>query len=314
MTQQVLLSICIPAYKHITFLRRLLDSISIQTYVNYEVIVTDDSPDDSVQQLCLQYSHLPLRYFRNSPALGSPGNWNSAIGHATGKWIKIMHDDDWFSHPDSLEKFARAAQHSHDTAFIFSGVYEVNTGTGSHTRYIPGRLPVYFLRRSPLYLFRKNYIGHPSTTLIKNNITEWYDERVKWVVDFEFYIRYLLLHKKFLVIREPLISIGINEHQITKEAFRNPAIEIPEHLYFYHKLPVHSFKNIVVYDYYWRLWRNLGVRTVNDIQPYFPQAKIPEVLGSMIKWQSKIPLRVLQTGIFSKILMVLSYAVNYKRL
>lgn len=314
MTQQVLLSICIPAYKQVSYLRRLLDSISLQTYSNYEVIVTDDSPDDSVQELCMQYKHLPLRYFRNSPAMGSPANWNAAIRQATGKWIKIMHDDDWFSHNNSLKKFAQAAHNTYDASFIFSGVFELNTTIEKQTRYIPSRLSVYFLRRSPLYLFKKNYIGHPSTTLIKNNITEWYDERVKWVVDIEFYIRYLLLQKKFIVIREPLITIGINEHQITKKVFRNPAVEIPEHLYFYHKLPAHSFRNIVVYDSYWRLWRNLGIRTVNEIQPYVSQAIIPDVLSGMIKWQSKVPLPVLRIGVFSKILMLISYIVNYNRL
>lgn len=225
-----------------------------------------------------------------------------------------MHDDDWFSDPGSLEKFARAAQNTQEATFIFSGTFEVNTATGKRARHLPGRLPVYFLRRSPLYLFRKNYIGHPSTTLIKNNITQWYDERVKWVVDFEFYIRYLLVHKKFLVIQEPLISIGINEFQITKQVFRNPTVEIPEHLYFYNKLPAHSLKNIVVYDYYWRLWRNLGIRTVNEVQAYAPQVIIPNVLVSMIKWQSRIRLSVLRTGAFSKILMLISYVSNYYKL
>jgi glycosyltransferase involved in cell wall biosynthesis len=43
-----LISICIPAYKRIEFLQRLFDSIAIQTYKGYEVIITDDSPDEVV--------------------------------------------------------------------------------------------------------------------------------------------------------------------------------------------------------------------------------------------------------------------------
>ena len=45
------ISICIPAYQRTAFLKRLLDSIKIQTYSNYEVVITDDSPDFDVKEL-----------------------------------------------------------------------------------------------------------------------------------------------------------------------------------------------------------------------------------------------------------------------
>ena len=47
-------SICIPAYKRISYLKRLLESIIIQTYKDYEVIITDDSDNDSVKDLLKQ--------------------------------------------------------------------------------------------------------------------------------------------------------------------------------------------------------------------------------------------------------------------
>src|SRR5688572_3851259 len=114
-----LISICIPAYKHTDYLERLLHSIAEQTFTDFEVIVTDDSPDESVQQLCERYKPLfVLRYFKNSPALGSPENWNAGIRKASGKWIKMMHDDDWFSGADSLQQFANAmAAHPQSTFF-----------------------------------------------------------------------------------------------------------------------------------------------------------------------------------------------------
>ena len=42
MAEPSLISICIPAYKHPDFLKRLLDSISIQSFKNFEVIISDD--------------------------------------------------------------------------------------------------------------------------------------------------------------------------------------------------------------------------------------------------------------------------------
>jgi len=51
MTNSSEISICIPAYKNVGFLERLLHSISIQSFADYEVVITDDSPDDSVKNL-----------------------------------------------------------------------------------------------------------------------------------------------------------------------------------------------------------------------------------------------------------------------
>ncbi len=49
------ISICIPAYKNSNFLNRLLMSINSQLFRDFEVVVTDDSPDESVKELCLKY-------------------------------------------------------------------------------------------------------------------------------------------------------------------------------------------------------------------------------------------------------------------
>src|SRR5947208_1047223 len=99
------ISICIPTYQRIDFLKRLLNSISNQTFKDFEVIVTDDSPGDEVAKLCQQYPQLNLQYFKNDPALGTPANWNRAVSKANGEWIKLIHDDDWFATENALELF-----------------------------------------------------------------------------------------------------------------------------------------------------------------------------------------------------------------
>src|SRR5688500_12792749 len=106
--KQPFISICIPAYKRVEFLKRLLDSIVIQEFRDMEVIVTDDSPGHEIEALCALYETLfTIRYFKNPISLGTPENWNESIRRANGQWIKLVHDDDWFSGPDSLACFHR---------------------------------------------------------------------------------------------------------------------------------------------------------------------------------------------------------------
>ncbi len=117
----MMISICIPTYKKPEYVKRLLDSISIQTFRDFEVIITDDSPGEEIRELC-EAHRWPffISYFKNDPPLGTPENWNEAIRRASRDWIKIMHDDDWFSDENSLGYFARAAAGNPEAVFIFS--------------------------------------------------------------------------------------------------------------------------------------------------------------------------------------------------
>src|ERR1700709_1959716 len=100
------ISICIPAYKNAPFMQRLLDSIAMQSFTDFEVVVTDDSPGTEVQEVCRQYENkFPLLYQKNPTALGTPENWNEGISKASGQWIKLMHHDDWFASSNSLQQF-----------------------------------------------------------------------------------------------------------------------------------------------------------------------------------------------------------------
>lgn len=305
-----LISICIPAYKNVVYLERLLRSIQSQAFQDFEVVVTDDSPDTAVRELTDRYqSLLPIRYFRNEIALGSPANWNAAIAHAKGQWIKIMHDDDWFADEQSLAVFANAIQQT-TASFIFSGFVNVQLETGAEQPFVISNTQEQMLRQNPLYLFRANYIGHPSTTLIKNELKQWFDETVKWVVDFEFYIRVLRAYD-FYAIKQPLIQIGIGSEQITKASFRKREVELPENFYLLHKLGATALNYIFVYDYYWRLLRNLKITSAAELEEFVQLHQVPAAIKSMIRWQQRLGVDALKKfGAYSKLCMSIHYMLH----
>lgn len=300
-----LISICIPAYKNPEFLRRLLNSIYTQLYKNYEVVITDDTPDDSLKPVVDQFKEiLPLKYIKNKVPLGTPENWNFAISKAKGEWIKLMHNDDWFVSNESLSLFADVAINNPKAEFIFSGYFEMQNNTVIRKEYVISNTDEILLKKSPINLFKTNFIGSPSTTLIKNDRKEWYDKKIKWVVDFEYYIR-RLKEGNFVAIKKPLINIGIHSNQVTKVSFRKLEVEIPENLYLLEKLGENSLKNIFVYDYYWRLFRNLRIRNLKQIKEYY-DVNLPFTIHKMLMLQFKIPLSILNIGVFSKPLMFFS--------
>ena len=124
------ISICVPAYKRTDYLKRLLDSVALQTYKNFEVIITDDSPDNSIEELCNSYiGQFKLYYFKNLTNLNTPENWNEAVRKSNYEWIKIIHDDDWFAHKDSLLNYAEAISKQPHIDFFFSAYTNVYEGT-----------------------------------------------------------------------------------------------------------------------------------------------------------------------------------------
>lgn len=292
------------------FLRRLFMSIQSQQFKDFEVVVSDDSPDNTAKDFIQQYREFfPIKYLSNNPSLGSPANWNNAIKNATGTWIKLMHDDDWFSGPGSLGVFADAAKKD-EAGFIFSSYNNIYVEEDRTEMYKMNSWEKYLLQRSPFNLLKKNFIGHPSTTLIKNDGKFLYDEQFKWVVDLEFYIRILSAGIIYKHIPEPLINIGMSSQQVTATSFRIPAVEIPENIALLEKIKPSSLKRIYAYDYYWRFIRNLGVRNKDFIDKYYKGDNVPRLLLTMIKQQSYIPASWLKFGFVSKITMLKTYFWN----
>lgn len=305
------ISICIPAYKNPASLKRLLESISIQTFTDFEVIITDDSNDNSVTDSVnsMKWNFL-LSYFKNEKSLGSPKNWNEVVNHAKGEWIKMMHHDDWFGSKSALKVFVQEIRKQQKHSFFFCA-YQNIAESGEIKKMTP---PADFLRKlvlkNPEELLAGNIIGPPSVTIYKNDKSIFYDPALQWLVDVDFYIRYLKNAEPFY-IDAALINIGVHEEQVTKYSFLKPEIEIPEHLIVLNKLGENSLKNIRIYDAFWRLVRNLKITSEEQFSSFNKHnIFIPEKLTQIIRHQKKLPSALLTFGLFSKITMLFSYLFN----
>jgi hypothetical protein len=71
-----------------------------------------------------------------------------------------------------------------------------------------------------------------------------------------------------------------------------------------------KLSNILIYDAWWRLMRNLEIKKTEDIREAGYSGEIGGVIISMIKWQSRIPAWILRQGLFSKCLMFIHYILN----
>ena len=301
------ISICIPTYKNVDYLQRLLQSVIIQTFKDYEIVITDNSPDNSVEQLVKELENqLSIRYYKNDPPTNMGENFNRVLQKATGEWIKIMHDDDWFAGKGSLQQFADAAIQYPGCDFIFSACNNVDLKTGKIERHELNIEKKTLLQSSFYNLYFNNVIGHPSTVMHKN--TEMlYDPSFKWVIDVDFYIRFFEKYPHWHYIPETCINIGIDASQFSNKYYKNPLVEIPEYLHLLKKLPVKPESNQYIFHALWLLVRKFRIRNLQQIRDAGYNGDVPDAIFKIIKYQKNIPRIIIKQTPFSKALMKRCY-------
>jgi glycosyltransferase involved in cell wall biosynthesis len=244
MSNTVSVSICIPTYNQTKYLRKTLDSIVNQTYKDFELIISDDSSTEDVSILLEEYIHkLSFHYVPNRPGLGSPQNWNHALSLAKGKWIKIMHHDDWFSSSDALWKMMSMAE-INPNSLIFAGIKGEFVLENRSYINLPSQTKILELQNDPFSLIWANVIGPPSAILFPN-ISVKFDKELIWLVDIEFYLQLLLKHQLRLVyIEEVLFENCPDDHNISNVCFQNKSLELKEFNYIFNKIyPKSSLKS-----------------------------------------------------------------------
>lgn len=239
-------SICIPSYNNALEVKHLLESIFAQDYKDIEINLSDDSNNNEIEVLVESYQErfkkeqITFHYMHNEKPLGHIFNWNAAIGMATGEYIKIMFSDDWFTHPNSLASFVRMLDDNPKADIAFSGSRQVLLADAkpeemkrqggvlvqsSYDRCASEDF-IDVLRKDYRYLFLGNQIGAPSAVIYRRTKKlALFDEKSNWASDMFLYFDILKDNPNFVYSKEPLISIGVHEHQYT-ESFADKDIRI----------------------------------------------------------------------------------------
>lgn len=101
----VAISIIVPIYNAEEHLSKCIDSILMQSFQNYELILVNDACSDSSKKICLNYALSDNRiiYLENDKNSGVSATRNKGIEIAKGKYIMFCDNDDivaplWIEH------------------------------------------------------------------------------------------------------------------------------------------------------------------------------------------------------------------------
>lgn len=100
------LSVVIPVYNAERYLAQCIESVRMQTWEDYEVILVDDGSCDSSRALCSSYCARDARFrlIEHDRNRGASAARNTGLAAARADYVMFLDNDDWI---DGREAFAR---------------------------------------------------------------------------------------------------------------------------------------------------------------------------------------------------------------
>ena len=165
------------------FLVEYLSHLSYQTLKDFEVVVPDQSEDDSLKKICDTFSHiLNVRHIRNTGKLKTAAaNVNFGIKHAQGKLVKLLYVDDFLVDENALLKI-KTAFDNEKGKWLISGFVCCDE---NKTNYYNAKQPWYGNK----YVNGDNVTGNPSNYTVRRECALEMDENLLWIVDGEYFYR-----------------------------------------------------------------------------------------------------------------------------
>lgn len=208
MSEQPLVSVCIPAYNNAAYIEETIQSVLKQTYENLELIVCDDQSQDNTVAVVEAIKDPRIRLIKNEKNLGMSGNWNNCLSHCSGEFIKLLCADDTLA-PEAIEKEATALM-EHPTALLACSdtrLFDLDgKPKGWYKRYpkATGLTDGKTVVRAGF--FSQNYFGAPLANLFRKSAIETYggfDTDFVYILDYELWVR-LACAGDIFIIHEPL--------------------------------------------------------------------------------------------------------------
>lgn len=99
-----LVSIIMPSFNTGKYITETIESVLVQSYKNWELIIVDDCSSDNTDEIISTYlSDDRIHYLKNEKNSGAAFSRNTALREAKGKWIAFLDSDDLWM-PEKLEK------------------------------------------------------------------------------------------------------------------------------------------------------------------------------------------------------------------
>jgi hypothetical protein len=119
------LTVAVPTFNRASLLKQTLESILVQSYQDFAVVVFDNASTDDTEAVIKGFSDPRLSHSRASTNIGLVRNWNRCIQKNSSPFLCIFHDDDLMLE-GFLEKSMAILEAHPDVAFSYCLVHLID--------------------------------------------------------------------------------------------------------------------------------------------------------------------------------------------
>jgi glycosyltransferase involved in cell wall biosynthesis len=206
------ISVVIPAYNYSKYILETLRSVEFQTFTNWECIIVDDGSTDDTAEVVKAMTSRDDRFkyvYQNNKGL--PGARNTGIREAKGKYLQFLDADDLIEKGKLQAHFETLEKEGRDTLVYGSIKHFKENPTEYNLRVIPklsGQLTLLpRIMDDNIFLVSAPMLS--KETAIKAGS---FDESLKSLEDWDFWIRCLLKGTRFLYLEQPNTATLIRSH------------------------------------------------------------------------------------------------------
>lgn len=129
MSETKKISVIIPAFNCVEYFPQCIDSLLVQTFDDFEIIIVDDGSTDGTYELAQHYAdaHDHVHVLRQNHQFAGTAR-NLGLGRAQGEYVIFLDGDDYFE-PTLLEEALRRIQEADADICVF-GAHWLNDKTG----------------------------------------------------------------------------------------------------------------------------------------------------------------------------------------
>jgi glycosyltransferase involved in cell wall biosynthesis len=129
-------SIVIPVCNGENFLREAITSIVLQSYRDFELVISDNASTDATESICRELSvkDYRIRYIRQPVNIGAARNFNILVAEARGRYFKWMAHDDVIA-PNYLAACVEVLERDSTAVLASTRVRYIDSSGNPHEEY-----------------------------------------------------------------------------------------------------------------------------------------------------------------------------------
>ena len=216
----MLVTIIVITFNSSQYVLETLNSAYRQTYSNLELIVSDDCSSDNTVEICQKWVDMHKSRFVRTEVIQTPKNggicrnYNYALKHANGEWIKYIAGDDILE-DKCIERFV--ANIKPDTFFYTCITKHLQNDTGEVALYNTW-IPDASAWRQARFMLKYLYgINGPTIFVEREHLKNigGFEEKYPMIEDWPIAIRYATTGMRIGIVNEPLVQWRIYGESIS---------------------------------------------------------------------------------------------------